>query len=751
MRLKTKLFILFSFLVIAGHAANVDSLLTIYEKAEGLENRYESLKTYIEELENSDRSLVTKYAFELLDIAASLKDAEKQGAASRIIGRNYLFLNNNDSAFIYLVKSNEHFSSLQDSSMVIKNMGNIALVYQRENNYEKAITTYIMVIEFAKRNNLYYSASSQLVNLASIYIDQNNYTTAIECLEEVKTIYEGIPEDHEDKEKVFKLFPAVNINLGICYAETDNFQQSISSYDNVLASTQDLTSKFAKAYYQSYAYKNKGDIYSKIARIQENEFGLFPEQFAQISGSSLDKDPSELWTIAQQNYESALAGFQEIENKRGIIFTKTSLGEALSHLNKNIQAQILLGEALKEAQDQNFKEEIRDAYEFLAYNEYRMGNGQMAFFYRNKYNAFKDSVRNDEREALMAEQAQRYEADKKQLEIEKLEAEQQVQARKQMFFNAIFISAILGILIIGYLLYTRYRYKQQLKITEFEKNLNQAMSRFVPMKFINALGKDKITEVNLGDQIEKEVSVVFTDIRQFTTISEKLTPKENFKLVKDYSERMGPIIMKHNGFINQYMGDGIMAIFDSEPDDALKSCIEMQQEVDLFSMEQTITDKEIRVGMGIHTGDLVLGIIGDENRRDAALISDTVNSAARMESSTKYLGAKIIVSEETVSKLANKGQFDLRYIGEYQAKGKEEPLKLYECYDLDTDKDKKLKKKTTPIFEKGIKAYQKEKFEAALVEFYKVLEIHPEDITAQKYVEMTKEHINEIVKSNIQL
>src|SRR6187455_2281359 len=124
----------------------------------------------------------------------------------------------------------------------------------------------------------------------------------------------------------------------------------------------------------------------------------------------------------------------------------------------------------------------------------------------------------------------------------------------------------------------------------YEKNIREAREReeailrihevtkkFVPHEFIRSLGKETLTDVKLGDQVEKIVTVLFSDIRDYTTLSEKMTPEQNFKFVCSFNERMGPAIRKNNGFINQYLGDAIMAIFPNQASDALAAAIDMQK------------------------------------------------------------------------------------------------------------------------------------------------------------------------------
>ncbi len=184
----------------------------------------------------------------------------------------------------------------------------------------------------------------------------------------------------------------------------------------------------------------------------------------------------------------------------------------------------------------------------------------------------------------------------------------------------------------------------------FEKNIREVREReeailkihevtkkFVPHEFIRALGKESLTDVMLGDQVGKTVTVLFTDIRDFTTVSERMSPEENFRFVSAFNARLGPIIRSNRGFINQYLGDSIMALFPEDPEDALKASILMQQAIQDLNRERMEAGLfPIQAGIGLHTGPLIMGITGDEHRLDAATISDTVNTASRIESLTKY-------------------------------------------------------------------------------------------------------------------
>src|SRR5262249_24808631 len=160
------------------------------------------------------------------------------------------------------------------------------------------------------------------------------------------------------------------------------------------------------------------------------------------------------------------------------------------------------------------------------------------------------------------------------------------------------------------------------------------------------------TDVKLGDQVEKVVTVLFTDIRDFTSISEQMTPEQNFQFVSTYNERMGPIIRNHNGFVNQYLGDAIMALFPDGAENSLRAAIEMQQNIYAFNaLQKALHLPVIKMGIGMHTGPVIMGITGDKDPLDATTISDTVNTASRIESLTKYYRAGILLSEKTLEQI----------------------------------------------------------------------------------------------------
>jgi signal transduction histidine kinase/class 3 adenylate cyclase/ActR/RegA family two-component response regulator len=273
--------------------------------------------------------------------------------------------------------------------------------------------------------------------------------------------------------------------------------------------------------------------------------------------------------------------------------------------------------------------------------------------------------------------------------------------------------------------------------------------RFVPNEFIRSLGKDRITEITLGDHTELEVTVLFTDIRDYTSLAETMTPEETYRFVNAFDGRMGPVITNHHGFVNQYLGDAIMAIFPNKVEDALQAAVEMQQVIQKYNVHRLSKGrKPVAAGIGMHTGSLVMGIIGDQKRMDAATIADTVNTASRIESLTKYYHCKILLSSVTYDQIEQKDQFQFRYLGKVQVKGKEKSVGIYECFDGDTDESKTLKISYAQKFREGMEYYFSKDFSRASLTFQEIFQINPSDLTAKLFRDRAAQFIHQGVPDN---
>jgi len=214
----------------------------------------------------------------------------------------------------------------------------------------------------------------------------------------------------------------------------------------------------------------------------------------------------------------------------------------------------------------------------------------------------------------------------------------------------------------------------------YMKRMNTALERFIPREVLSFLGKGSIMDVELGDHIERRMTVLFADIRDFTTLSETLTPDENFRFINSYLERMGPVIRRHGGFVDKYLGDGIMALFPGSTTDAIGAALEIRGALTLYNADRAkFGYVPLRIGVGLHWGPLMLGTIGENQRMDSTVISDTVNTASRLEGLTKKYGRDVLVSGETVEAIAREpgSRFDFELLGEEVVKGKRKPVAVY--------------------------------------------------------------------------
>ncbi len=272
--------------------------------------------------------------------------------------------------------------------------------------------------------------------------------------------------------------------------------------------------------------------------------------------------------------------------------------------------------------------------------------------------------------------------------------------------------------------------------------IHRATSRFVPSEFVKSVGKESITDIKLGDHTEKNVTVLFSDIRDYTSLAEGMTPEQNFKFVNAYVGRMGPVIKENKGFVNQYMGDGIMALFPKNPENALDAAIEMQRTLSLYNKRRVEEKgyKPLSVGIGLHTGPLIMGIIGDSKRNDPAVIADTVNSAARVEGMTKHFGANIIISGSSLELMEDPSGFNFRYLGKVRVKGKQKALETYECIDGDSIESISLKLETKTHYDQGIELFFDSQFNEASTAFEWVLYKNPGDSVAHYFNDLAKKY-----------
>lgn len=188
-------------------------------------------------------------------------------------------------------------------------------------------------------------------------------------------------------------------------------------------------------------------------------------------------------------------------------------------------------------------------------------------------------------------------------------------------------------------------------------------------------------EISIGGS-RKDVVVFFSDIRGFTAFSEKRAPEQVVEMLNEYFGSMVKIINKHGGVVDKFIGDAIMAIWgapkgsDHDAFNAVMACIEMRKELDLLNQRRISRgDIPIQIGMGLHAGAAISGTIGSDERMEYTVIGNTVNTASRIEASTKAFGADLLVTDDVIAKA--EGRFMTELAGKAEVKGRSEPIKMY--------------------------------------------------------------------------
>ena len=302
--------------------------------------------------------------------------------------------------------------------------------------------------------------------------------------------------------------------------------------------------------------------------------------------------------------------------------------------------------------------------------------------------------------------------------------------------------------------------KRQLSVAwQINEYLSEKFRLFVPEQFLNRIAPQGVESIRLGNVTEEEVTILFCDIRDFTAITESQNPKETFEWLNAFFNQMSVCITSNYGFIDKYLGDAIMAVFDRpqfQSQDALKAALMMKQSLQEFNRQQ----HPIKVGIGIHTGLGMIGTLGSEERMDSTVIGDVVNTASRLEGLTKVYGCTIIVSQSTLEHLnqttnwvetvsdslmtqypLSSDVFYWRWIDCVIPRGKQKAIEIYELLGIFSSRIPTSEILVLSQFDLGIQAWKNQDYEAALGYFQTVLQHNPNDTVTSLYIQRCQEKL----------
>jgi adenylate cyclase len=270
------------------------------------------------------------------------------------------------------------------------------------------------------------------------------------------------------------------------------------------------------------------------------------------------------------------------------------------------------------------------------------------------------------------------------------------------------------------------------------------MERYLPPQLIGEFYKQNVNlEPGGRNQV---VTILFSDIRSFTTISESLEAAEVVALLNEYLSSMTDIIFENQGTIDKFIGDAIMTIFGAPiqgTDDAIravKTAIFMKLALKEFNQKHPELKLPIEIGIGIHTGEVIAGNIGSEKRLDYTVIGDNVNLSSRIEGLTSHYKCPILVSESTyqaVSLENDESLFCFREVDKVRVKGKTKNIHVYEVMFYSNQEEKKKIHEIKNIFEFGLRLYRERKYQEAKSEWMKL----PQDPLSAIYLERCDQYI----------
>ncbi len=274
---------------------------------------------------------------------------------------------------------------------------------------------------------------------------------------------------------------------------------------------------------------------------------------------------------------------------------------------------------------------------------------------------------------------------------------------------------------------------------ELQQRLTHAYQRFVPQEFLELLEKRSILDVGLGDQVQREMTILFSDIRSFTSLSERMTPEENFRFINDYLAAVGPLVRRHGGYIDKFIGDAVMALFSRSAYESVNAAIAMFETLREERDKGRFGEVPLEIGVGINTGSMMLGTLGEHDRMEGTVISDAVNLAARLEGLTKFYGTPLLISEHTLAALAGDERLHTRFIDRVRVKGKARAVEIYEVCDAEPEAVCQRKMARADAYRRAWTLYRGGEYLAAEVAFRAIRDPNREDRAVEVFIERCRQ------------
>lgn len=276
---------------------------------------------------------------------------------------------------------------------------------------------------------------------------------------------------------------------------------------------------------------------------------------------------------------------------------------------------------------------------------------------------------------------------------------------------------------------------------ENDRKLNKkdiTYQKYIPKEYLKYFGKTKIEELEVGDSVQVKLCTLFCDVRNSFFSSETLSLNDNFEVISEFVALTTKSISENGGFVDKYMGDGVIAIFDNE-DDALNSANQIAKQLDYKNLV-SVGKEPIKYGISLNSGMCVIGVIGSKHQKQFSVVSDVVNLCSRIEGLNKIFGTRVLMTKNFLSNLKN--AHSTRYVGTIEFDDLTSKLPLFESLDAYADAKKKSYLKVLQEFESGVRFYEKGEFEKAKQFFVLCLKNDNLDSLSKYYLSKTIEDMS---------
>lgn len=293
--------------------------------------------------------------------------------------------------------------------------------------------------------------------------------------------------------------------------------------------------------------------------------------------------------------------------------------------------------------------------------------------------------------------------------------------------------------------------KTKIQLAESEKinALSSTFRKFVPEQFLKKIAQEGIENISLGKAELTDLAILFIDIRDFTKLSENISELTLYKFVNGYFDSACEGIYENHGFIDKFIGDGIMALFDNDKEyeynattNAIKAAIAIQKSLLIFNQKSSpLPNYRTAVGLGLHAGEVLMGTVGTSQHFESTVLGENVNIASRIEGFTKAFATDILITEAVLSQVDPRVMFKYRPLGFVNVRGIAVPINIFEIYEHNDESHQQQKDQTVPILTEAFACLKAKDHTQGLSLLKSITEQYPDDLTIKRVYDYNKDMI----------